>query len=188
MNRSRTGRRTANLWCFGRSQTEAVSLSSLPRVVPSGKSPASDTSLDGRPTANSCCSPVRGIGSARRAFTLSTSTGGSRVSLPAEIFAGVSPLHVAWRPDGRAVSVWGRDARDRWTLVTSPLDGGPSTRSSLSPDVERRFLNSDVLFDRFVWGRSGTHLFFEGSSAKPEACGESPSILKRSPGSPDPSS
>ncbi len=97
-------------------------------------------------------------------FHLVDANGGQPRALPVEIFAGVSPLHVAWRPDGRAVSVWGRDARERWTLVTSPIDGGPSTRSSLSPDVERRFLNLDVGFDRFVWGRSGTHLFFEGSS------------------------
>jgi Tol biopolymer transport system component/DNA-binding winged helix-turn-helix (wHTH) protein len=97
-------------------------------------------------------------------FHIVNANGGEPRALPAEIFAGVSPLHVAWRPDGRAVSVWGRDAKEQWTLLTSSIDGGPAQKSSLSPDVERRFLNSGVVFERFEWDRSGMHLFFEGSA------------------------
>jgi Tol biopolymer transport system component len=99
-------------------------------------------------------------------FHLVNANGGEPRVLRAEIFEGVSPLHVAWRPDGRAVSVWGRDAKEQWTLLTSSIDGGSAQKSTLSPDVERRFLNSGVVFERFVWDRSGTHLFFEASAGE----------------------
>jgi Tol biopolymer transport system component/DNA-binding winged helix-turn-helix (wHTH) protein len=96
-------------------------------------------------------------------FHIVSTSGDEPRALPAGIFEDVSPLHVAWRPNGRAVSVWGRNAKEEWTLLTVPIDGGPSTRSSVSPDVARRFRNAGVVFERFLWGRSGTHLFFEGT-------------------------
>ena len=75
-------------------------------------------------------------------FHVVEASGGEPRGLPAAIFEGITPQYVAWRPDGRAVSVWGPDAKDRWTLLTSSIDGGidggidgrPATRSSaLSP-------------------------------------------------------
>ena len=101
-------------------------------------------------------------------FHVVEASGGEPRALPAAAFEGITPQYVAWRPDGRAVSAWGPDAKDRWALLTSSIDGGidggTATRSSLSPDVERRFVNSGVSFERFAWDRSGTHLFFEGSA------------------------
>lgn len=83
-------------------------------------------------------------------------------ALRSDLLAEFRPQHVAWRPDGQSVSLWGRDRRDEWAFVTAPLPDGPIVRSVIDPEVERRRNEAGLLLDRFVWSRSGKYLYFEG--------------------------
>jgi len=85
-------------------------------------------------------------------------------ALRPDVFKDVRPLHVDWAPNGRSVSIWGRDAAGKWTFLTSPLDAGRPITSEVSADVERRIRDAGLAFDRFVWSRSGNHLFFAGAA------------------------
>ena len=79
-----------------------------------------------------------------------------------DLFDEFRPLHAGWRPDGQAISLTGRHARDGWTFLTVPVGAGPATRSRIDPAVQRRLDDAGVALDRFTWARSGRYLYFEG--------------------------
>lgn len=76
----------------------------------------------------------------------------------------ISPLRVAWHPDGQRLSVWGNHRQFGWGLWTVPLAGGPAQRSPMEPGLEAQLKDTAVRFADFVWLPSGQGLIFEGES------------------------
>lgn len=94
---------------------------------------------------------------------------GSNGGTPREVltdFASefVSPLRVAWHPDGHRLSVWGHHRQFGWSFWTVPLTGGPPLQAPLDPRVEAQLKDAAVTFGDFVWLPSGEGLIFEGES------------------------
>src|SRR5262245_964035 len=73
-------------------------------------------------------------------------------------------FRVAWRPDGKHLSLWGWSRQDKWRFWTVPLDGGPLVRSEVDPKVEEQIKEAAVIFTNFLWAPSGRALYFEGFS------------------------
>jgi Tol biopolymer transport system component/DNA-binding winged helix-turn-helix (wHTH) protein len=76
----------------------------------------------------------------------------------------ISPLRVAWHPDGHRLSVWGHHHQFGWSFWTIPLTDGPAQRSPMDPRVEAQTKDAAVTFTDFVWSPSGEGLIFEGES------------------------
>ena len=85
-------------------------------------------------------------------------------ALRPDVFARIRPVHVAWRHDGNAFSIWGRDADNRLTFVTAPVTSGAAVTSVVDPAVETQRGEMGLTLNRFVWSASGRHLFFEGQA------------------------
>jgi Tol biopolymer transport system component/DNA-binding winged helix-turn-helix (wHTH) protein len=85
---------------------------------------------------------------------------------PREVLTSFLPefalLQVAWHPDGRRLSVWGKHRQQDWSFWTVPLDGGTPVKSAVTPHVEQRFKEADVMFTGFRWSPTGKALYFEG--------------------------
>jgi Tol biopolymer transport system component/DNA-binding winged helix-turn-helix (wHTH) protein len=79
-----------------------------------------------------------------------------------DLLQDFSPLFAAWRGDDRTFSIWGRHATDGWTFLTAPVHEGPPIRSKIATAVEKRREEAELSLGRFVWSRSGGHLYFEG--------------------------
>jgi DNA-binding winged helix-turn-helix (wHTH) protein len=87
---------------------------------------------------------------------------------PREVMADFLPkfgfFRLAWRPDGKHLSLWGWSRQDKWTFWTVPLDGGPPAKSEIDPKVEERITEASVTLTDFLWSPSGQTLYFEGTS------------------------
>jgi Tol biopolymer transport system component/DNA-binding winged helix-turn-helix (wHTH) protein len=73
---------------------------------------------------------------------------------------------VAWHPDGRRISLYGRQQGQAPALLTIPLAGGPRILSNISPSVEQRLRETELRLGGFVWAPSGDALYFEGQSER----------------------
>jgi Tol biopolymer transport system component/DNA-binding winged helix-turn-helix (wHTH) protein len=94
-----------------------------------------------------------------------SSTGG----VPREVltdFASdfISPLQLAWHPDGNRLSVWGNHRQFGWSFWTVPLTGGRALQSQIDPAVESSLKDAAVTFNNFVWLPTGKGLIFEGEA------------------------
>jgi Tol biopolymer transport system component/DNA-binding winged helix-turn-helix (wHTH) protein len=87
---------------------------------------------------------------------------------PREVMADFLPqfsfFRLAWRPDGKHLSLWGWSRQDKWSFWTIPLDGGPPVKSEIDPKVEGRIKEASVTLSDFLWSPSGQTLYFEGTS------------------------
>jgi Tol biopolymer transport system component/DNA-binding winged helix-turn-helix (wHTH) protein len=73
-------------------------------------------------------------------------------------------FRVAWRPDGRNLSLWGWSRKDKWRFLTIPLDEGAPVKSEIDPKVEEQIREAAVTFSDFLWAPSGRALYFKGTS------------------------
>jgi Tol biopolymer transport system component/DNA-binding winged helix-turn-helix (wHTH) protein len=76
----------------------------------------------------------------------------------------IGRFRVAWHPNGRQISVYGRDPEYGWSFWTIPLDGKPRLRSRVAAPVAQRLRDSDVRLGGFVWSPRADTLYFEGRS------------------------
>ena len=76
----------------------------------------------------------------------------------------ISPLRVAWHPDGHRLSVSGHHRQFGWSFWTVPLTDGPPLRSPVDSRVEAQLKDAAVTFADFVWLPSAQGLIFEGES------------------------
>jgi Tol biopolymer transport system component len=97
-------------------------------------------------------------------FVMSANGGPPREVLADLSTEFLSPLRVAWHPDGQRVSVWGNHRQFGWSFWTVPLASGAPVRSSVDPRVEAQIKDADVTFGEFVWQPSGHGLILEGES------------------------
>jgi Tol biopolymer transport system component len=81
-----------------------------------------------------------------------------------DLLAEFREVSVGWHPDGAHVSIWGRHRQTGWTFLTAPVAGGPASRWTLSPEVERQLDAAATTLTRFVWSSSAQYLYFEGLS------------------------
>ena len=80
-----------------------------------------------------------------------------------EVLEQFRSLQAAWHPDGQRVSVWGTDQRDDWKFLNVPVGAGEVTTAGISESVRERL--TDIAPRRFVWAKSGRHIYFEGVAA-----------------------
>jgi Tol biopolymer transport system component/DNA-binding winged helix-turn-helix (wHTH) protein len=73
--------------------------------------------------------------------------------------------YVAWHPDGKRVSIWGRYDRSKWSFVTAAIEGQDAVISPLAPAAVEDLRRQDVTLERFVWSKSARYLYFEGRSS-----------------------
>jgi len=74
-------------------------------------------------------------------------------------------LRVAWRPDGKHLSLWGWSRQDKWRFLTIPLDGGAPVKSEIDPKIEEQIREeASLVLGNFLWAPSGRALYFEGLS------------------------
>jgi Tol biopolymer transport system component/DNA-binding winged helix-turn-helix (wHTH) protein len=107
--------------------------------------------------------PLR-VSSAPRMYLVDPEAGTAPRGVLEEALSQFSSFSSAWHPDGRRISIWGRQRNaDDFAFVTVPIDGGTATTSTLSSDVRRWMDASHVTLGRFVWARTATALYFEGS-------------------------
>ena len=76
----------------------------------------------------------------------------------------IGRFRAAWHPNGRQVSVSGRDPEYGWSFWTIPLDGKTRLRSRIAAPVAQRLRDSDVRLGAFVWSPAADTLYFEGQS------------------------
>jgi Tol biopolymer transport system component len=79
-----------------------------------------------------------------------------------DVLGQFSSLQAAWHPDGRRVSVWGSDRHGAVRFLNVPLGAGDVTRANIAASVAQNL--EGIKPARFVWARSGRHLYFEGST------------------------
>jgi Tol biopolymer transport system component/DNA-binding winged helix-turn-helix (wHTH) protein len=103
------------------------------------------------------------LGGTPRIYTVGID-GDSPQPVRPDLLDRAGPVHVAWKPDSRRISVLQRDPKTRWSFLTASIDGGSPTVSEVSNDVRRRIDEVDLSLERFVWSRSGRYLYFEGRS------------------------
>ncbi|MBO0725116.1 MAG: PD40 domain-containing protein [Blastocatellia bacterium] len=88
---------------------------------------------------------------------------------PREVMSDFLPqfeyFRVAWRPDGKHLSLWGWHRQQHsWGFWTVPLDGGPPVKSEMDSKVKEQIKEAAVNLANFVWAPSGHALYFEGTS------------------------
>src|SRR5262245_57761173 len=87
---------------------------------------------------------------------------------PREVMSDFLPqfdyLRVAWRPDGKHLSLWGWQQQHKWSFWTVPLDGGLPVKSEIDSKVNEQIRETAVTLSNFVWSPSGKTLYFEGIS------------------------
>jgi Tol biopolymer transport system component/DNA-binding winged helix-turn-helix (wHTH) protein len=101
------------------------------------------------------------LGGTTRVYTVGVDGGVPELVRP-DLLDKRRPIHVAWKTDGRQVSVLQRDAKVRF--LTAAIGGGAPRFSEIAPDVQRRIDEAGLSLGRFVWSRSGQYLYFEGQS------------------------
>jgi Tol biopolymer transport system component/DNA-binding winged helix-turn-helix (wHTH) protein len=79
-----------------------------------------------------------------------------------DLSGSLKPVHVAWKPGDGRISVLQRDTPLRF--LTTAIAGGAVTYSEISSAVRQRIDEAGLSLERFVWSRSGRHLYFEGQS------------------------
>ena len=99
-----------------------------------------------------------------KVYVISPSGGSPREVLTDFASEFVSPLRVAWHPDGHRLSVWGNHRQFGWSFWTIQLTGGPALQSPVNPGVEAQLKDAAVTFADFVWLPLGQGLIFEGES------------------------
>ena len=82
----------------------------------------------------------------------------------ADILPEFAPLRVAWHPDGRRFSMWGRHRQLGWSFWTVNINDGAAVRSELAEKVDDQLKEARVGFIDFQWAPSGESLYFEGIS------------------------
>jgi Tol biopolymer transport system component/DNA-binding winged helix-turn-helix (wHTH) protein len=103
------------------------------------------------------------LGGATRIYLVNVDAGVPDLFRP-DLLADFSVVDAEWKPDGSAVSVWGRRRGSVvWTFLTVPLSG-PAAVASRTATADRQIADERVSFERFAWSRSGRYLFFEGLS------------------------
>ena len=76
----------------------------------------------------------------------------------------VSPILVAWHPDGNRLSVWGNHRQVGWSFWTVALTGGPPLQSQMDSTVQSQLEEAGVRFANFIWLPSAQGLIFEGEA------------------------
>ncbi len=77
-----------------------------------------------------------------------------------EVLGQFRSLRAAWHPDGRRVSVWGTDQHGAVRFLNVPVGARDVTVASISASVQGNL--AGIKPGRFVWARSGRHIYFEG--------------------------
>jgi Tol biopolymer transport system component/DNA-binding winged helix-turn-helix (wHTH) protein len=85
----------------------------------------------------------------------------SRFTSGSTTFGWLNSVRAAWHPDGRRISLWGREADGTWTFQTIAVAGGALRRSRISEETQEQ-LRTELTLGRFIWSATGRHLFFEG--------------------------
>jgi Tol biopolymer transport system component/DNA-binding winged helix-turn-helix (wHTH) protein len=81
-----------------------------------------------------------------------------------EVLSQFSSLHAAWHPDGRRISIWGTMRGGEARFLTVPLDAGRAASPDMAAHVRQGM--ASVSAGRFVWARSGRHIYFEGRAGE----------------------
>jgi Tol biopolymer transport system component/DNA-binding winged helix-turn-helix (wHTH) protein len=97
-------------------------------------------------------------------YVMSAEGGPPREVLPGIVAEFVSPLRVAWHPDGQRLSIWGNHRQFGWSFWTVPLANVSPVQSSVDPSVAAEIKEAAISFRDFVWSPSGHSLIFEGES------------------------
>ena len=77
-----------------------------------------------------------------------------------EVLGQFRSLQAAWHPDGRRVSVWGTNHQGAVRFLNVPVGTRDVTVASISASVHGNL--AGIKPGRFVWARSGRHIYFEG--------------------------
>lgn len=99
---------------------------------------------------------------ATQLLIVDVATGATR-AIDEAALAGVSVVNGAWHPDGR-LSVWGRDARGDWVLLTVADAGATAVSSIIPADVQAQIASGALNLSSLTWAPSGRFLYFEGLS------------------------
>ena len=81
-----------------------------------------------------------------------------------EVLGQFSSLHAAWHPDGRRISIWGVIRGGEARFLTVPIEAGQGASPDMSAHVGQDL--ASVSAGRFVWARSGRHIYFEGRAGE----------------------
>ena len=107
-------------------------------------------------------SMLRDIGSA--AFVVERD-GSNLAAVRADLLRQFNEPHVEWFPDGKRVSIAGRQTGTGWAFVTAPISGTSAIASRSAKSFLDDLREQQVTLERFVWSRSARFLYFEGRSA-----------------------
>ena len=77
-----------------------------------------------------------------------------------EVLGQFRSLQAAWHPDGRRVSVWGTDQYGAVRFLNVLVGTRDVTVANISASVQGNL--AGIKPGRFVWARSGRHIYFEG--------------------------
>ncbi len=83
-------------------------------------------------------------------------------ALRPDVTSGFRSPSASWHPDGRRISIAGRQTDGSWTFVTVDIDGDGATTSAIPSDLLDRINDWTSSLGRFVWSRSGRDLYFAG--------------------------
>ena len=83
-----------------------------------------------------------------------------------DVFAQFTAAQAAWHPDGRRISIWGTTRTRELRFVTVPIEEGKGrvAEAQMAAPVRRAF--ESVAAGRFIWGRSGRFVYFEGRTGE----------------------
>jgi Tol biopolymer transport system component/DNA-binding winged helix-turn-helix (wHTH) protein len=76
-------------------------------------------------------------------------------------FGWLNSVRAAWHPDGRRISLWGREGDGAWSFETIGIEGGTPVRSTISDETQEQ-LRTELTLRRFVWAGTRRFLYFEG--------------------------
>ncbi len=97
-------------------------------------------------------------------YVVSSNGGSPRELLSDFVPEFVSPLLVAWHPDGNRLSLWGNHRQLGWSFWTVPINGGQPLQSQIDSTVQSQLKEAGVRFANFLWLPSAKGLIFEGES------------------------
>ena len=103
-----------------------------------------------------------GTAFATHGFRIVPMGGGETRLVRPDVVSRFRSAYATWHPDGRRVSLAGRHADAPWAFVTVTLDERDPVTSSLPAEFAVGLRDSSTRLGKFVWSRSGAHLYVEG--------------------------
>ena len=86
---------------------------------------------------------------------------GNLTPVRADLLRQFNEPHVEWFPDGKRVSIAGRQTGTGWAFVTAPISGTSAIASRSAKSFLDDLREQQVTLERFVWSRSARFLHFE---------------------------